>query len=105
MLHLAFNEKKGCFSDYQPEAFEQVWIDNCVGNAGLVFETDKNKSFRRAGALAANHVAADLNRRTVWRLNEVDRTPNVWEFFPQQFHGMRSSSQIHCFVIGFHALG
>ena len=89
----------------RPIAVMNSWIDNCVGNACLVFETDKNKSFRRAGTLTANDVAGDLNRRTVSRLNEVDRTPNVWQVFPQEFHGMRSSGQIHGFVIRFHALG
>src|SRR5439155_19090702 len=67
------------------------------------FQTDKNKSFCRAGTLTANDVAGDLNRRTMSRVNEVDRAPNVWQVFSQEFHGMRSGSQIHGFVIRFHA--
>jgi hypothetical protein len=70
-----------------PEAFEQVWIDNCVGNAGLVFETDKNKSFRRAGTLTANDVAGDLNRRTMSRLNRSIARQMFGNFSRKSFMG------------------
>ena len=82
-MHLALDEQKGFFGDHEPEAFEQVWFDDCVGNPGLIFQTDKNKSFGGAGTLAANDVSSDLNRRTVLGVNEIGRAPNVGEISAQ----------------------
>src|SRR5437870_11053222 len=89
ILYFAFDEQEGFFCDHEPKAFEQVWLNDCIRDAGLVFQTDKNKSFRRTRALTANHIAGDLNDRTVSRLRQIDRPPNIRQTWSQKFHRMR----------------
>src|SRR5579884_2385478 len=72
ILHLTFDEQESFFGDHEAETLEHVGIDNGVGNAGLVFQADKNKSFGGAGTLTADHVAGNLDNRPMRRTRQID---------------------------------
>src|ERR1700730_14743683 len=81
ILHFAFNNEKSFFSNQETKALEQVWIDNRISDSGFIFQTDKDKTFRRSRALTADDVAGDLDRCPMTRMDEIGRAPNIWYTF------------------------
>ena len=41
ILYFAFDEQEGFFCDHEPKAFEQVWLNDCIRDAGFIFEAQE----------------------------------------------------------------
>src|SRR3954447_7018627 len=83
ILHFALDQEECFFRDEQTHFLEKVWMNNGIGNAGFVFKANKNESSRGAGTLTANHVAGNLDGRTMARLHEISRAPDIGQSFAQ----------------------
>jgi hypothetical protein len=63
ILDLAFDQQKWFFRYQKPHLFKKIGLNDGIGDTGFIFEADKNKTFRRPRALAANHIAGYVNCR------------------------------------------
>src|SRR5262245_65273113 len=61
VLKRAFEEKKLSLNDCGAVLFEDVGSDDDVGDSGLVFETEKDETFRGTGTLPCDDATADTN--------------------------------------------
>ena len=77
VLHFAFDEQKRLFRDHEPEALKQIRSDDRIRDSGLIFQADENKSFRRPRPLTANHIPGDLDGRSMFRLRQIARPPDL----------------------------
>lgn len=65
VLHFAIYDQVGVIKDNGAFPVEDVRHDDGIRNAGFIFDTEKQQSFGRAGALAADDAAGDSGRAAV----------------------------------------
>jgi hypothetical protein len=63
ILERALDKQKAAAGDEHAVAFEDVWGEDDVGDAGFVFEGEKDESLRRSWALAGE--LANRHRRII----------------------------------------
>ena len=83
ILNLA-GDNEGRFQiDDEAGFFEQSGPDDGVRGAGLIFQRDETKSFRRAGPLTAGHGSGDRHALTMPDISEVGGGEDARQFVAQ----------------------
>ena len=90
ILNFTVDGEKRFLSDSKPSLFEKLRIDNNVGNAGLVFEADKDKSFGSAWSLAADDHSRDMNMLSIPALRQIARQGDIMQPRANKSHRMTS---------------
>ena len=90
VLHGAFYFQKRFLRDDEPQFLEKFGRDDGVAHARFIFQADENKTFGRAGTLAANDVAGNPHYLPVPGLGKIARGPNARQLRAHQGHGMRA---------------
>src|ERR1700752_99480 len=85
---------------------KQVGRDDGVGDAGFIFQADKDKTFGRSGALARDDAASDAETLAARNLAQFAGTANPHGIEPGApvGHGMRPDSEPGAAEIGNQAL-
>ena len=102
VLKQSFDEKKTVASDCETLALEEIWGEDDVGDAGFVFEGEKDEAFCCAGALPRDDAACDTNLRIVGEPHQVRSRKNA---FRAQFgavigHRVRPGGEARAGVVG-----
>src|SRR5580765_2985219 len=98
ILEDAFDNKIGFFSNYKAAFFKKVWRNDRVSDAGFIFDADENKSFRCAGPLTANDVAANFQAGAIFGVREIGGAPDILKAGAQNRHRMAAGGEVHPFV-------
>src|SRR5215813_606242 len=77
ILESAFDQQEFS-SDYSETVLpKQVRRDDCIGDAGFVFESEENESFRRARTLASNNSAGYADVGSIANGCEINGAENT----------------------------
>ena len=90
ILNFAMDGEEGFLGYREAPLFEELRANNGIGDAGFVLEANKDKSFGRSGALAADDHSCDVDTASISRLRQIARQSNVVKLLADESHGMAS---------------
>ena len=92
ILQFALDQQKLLVHDEDVICVEKLRRDDGVGDAGFIFDAEKDESFGGAGALARDHSAGDANLGAIGKIAEFDGGANALPFHLRAMvsHGMRA---------------
>src|SRR5437588_13104475 len=77
ILQWTFDEQEFASCYGQPVAFVEVWSDDHVGDAGLIFHGKKNEALRCSGTLAGDNAACCADNLTILAMFELRRRKHI----------------------------
>ena len=88
LLESAPDFEEGLLGDEEPFGLEEGGLDEGVGDAGFIFETDETVPFGRAGALSADDHADEGDALTGRGVHEIGSGPGIGDALTDEAHGM-----------------
>ena len=77
----------------KPPLLEQFRVNDGVGHASFIFQTDEHESFGGAGALTADNQSRDTNVLSVSAMRQITGRDHLGELFSNEGHGVASSGR------------
>lgn len=104
VLDFALDGKEEFLGNGEAPLFEELGGNNGVGDAGFIFEADKDESLRGAGALAADDHSCDANVLPISGLRQIARQGHVVKLLADESHGVASCGHASAGKIGIETL-
>lgn len=104
LLESAPDFEEGFLGDEEPFGLEEGGLDEGIGDAGLVFETDETVAFGRAGSLSADDHTDERDSLTGRGVHEIGRRPGIGDALTDETHGMRADGEGGGSVVGLQSL-
>src|SRR3954464_2739495 len=106
VLQRTFNTYKPAARNNHSVLFELIWSEDDVGNAGFVFEREKNKSLCGTRTLPRNHASRHADKIMIRQVREIvgRNQAGIAKCFTMICERVRPSGEAGAGVVGRQAL-